>query len=76
MNIEGKENQIKKIELLVAKMMLLINRRGHVSKEDLENLADDEGADFNIEDIEDKDSIILYSHRGPIVARTKGQKNI
>ena len=74
MSIEGKENQIKKIELLSAKMMLLINRKGHVSKEDLEDLAEDDDVDFNIDDIEDKDSIILYSHKGPIIARTKGQK--
>jgi phosphate starvation-inducible PhoH-like protein len=73
MNLDGKKDEIQHIELVVQNMLTIINKKGTLSVEDINNLITHD--DLNNNTIsEDQDLIILHSHRGPIFARTKGQK--
>ena len=73
MNLDGKKDEIQHIELVVQNMLTIINKKGSLSVEDINDLITHD--DLNNNTIsEDQDLIILHSHRGPIFARTKGQK--
>ena len=73
MNIEGKKNEISHIELVVRNMLTLINKQGTLSSEDVSDLLSfDSLKEEKILSIENP--VILHSHKGPIFAKTKGQK--
>ena len=73
MNLDGKKDEIQHIELVVQNMLTIINKKGSLSVEDVNDLITHN--DLNNNTIsEEQDLIILHSHSGPIFARTKGQK--
>ena len=73
MNLDGKKDEIQHIELVVQNMLTIINKKGSLSVEDVNDLIIHD--DLNNNNIsEEQDLIILHSHNGPIFARTKGQK--
>jgi len=73
MNLDGKKDEIQHIELVVQNMLTIINKKGSLSVEDVNDLITHD--DLNNNTIsEEQNLIILHSHGGPIFARTKGQK--
>jgi len=73
MNLDGKKDEIMHIELVVQNMMTIINQKGSLSIEDVNDLImHDDLSNNKISD--DQDLVVLHSHSGPIFARTKGQK--
>ena len=73
MNLDGKKDEIKHIELVVQNMLTIINKKGSLSIEDVSDLIMHNDLSNNkIPD--EQELIVLHSHSGPIFARTKGQK--
>ena len=73
MNIDGKKDEIMHIELVVQNMLTIINKKGSLSIEDVNDLiTHDDLSNNKITD--EQNLIVLHSHSGPIFARTKGQK--
>ena len=74
MNIDGTKDEISHIQLVVRNMLTLINKQGSLSVTDVDDL-------LSFDSLEDKeiissgdDPIVLHSHKGPIFAKTRGQK--
>ncbi len=75
MLLDGEKHEIKLIELLVRDILVTINRKGFVEPGDLTNFILDAKNGKKEDFKEDKeDPVILYTHKGTIFARTKGQK--
>ena len=73
MNVDGDKSEINHIELVVRNMLILINKQGSLSSEDVSDLLSfKELRDDKVLSIENP--IVLHSHKGPIFAKTKGQK--
>ena len=73
MNLDGKKDEINHIKLVVQNMLTIINKKGSLSLEDVNNLLVHD--DLNNNDISNhQDVIVLHSHSGPIFARTEGQR--
>ena len=75
MHLEGSKEDIKLIELTIGGMMSIINNKGFIETEDIQNylLSIKEGSHTNL-DSNGSDPVILYTHKGSVNARTKGQK--
>ena len=73
MNIEGVKTEIDDIEMVVRNMLILINKQGTLSTDDVnELLSSKKITDDKVLSIENP--IVLHSHKGPIFAKTKGQR--
>ena len=74
LNLSGKKKDLDSIEKIVQEMILIGLRKEHVSKNDVNTLISfsDSNDDFDIQN--EKELIILNSHKAPIVAKTNGQK--
>jgi len=73
MNIDGNKSEINDIELVVRNMLTLINQQGSLSSDDVNDLlSSKELNDAKVLSIDNP--VVLHSHKGPIFARTKGQK--
>jgi len=73
MNLDGDKSEINQIESIVQNMLTIINKKGSLSVDDVNNLLlHDNLNEDNISD--EKDLIVLHSHGGPIFARTEGQR--
>mgnify|MGYP001173203618 CR=1 FL=1 len=73
MNIDGTKDEINDIEMVVSNMLILINKQGTLSTEDVRDLLSFDGIkDEKILSIDNP--IVLHSHKGPIFAKTKGQR--
>ncbi len=72
--IEGKQEAVRQVEEVLTEMILAINRNGSLSADDVETLTRivQEGDPPPVH--ADK-QVILYSHRGEVVPRTKGQRS-
>ena len=73
MNVDGKKDEIKDIEIVVRNMLTLINKQGALNIDDIHDLLSSQHID------EDKilsmeNPVVLHSHKGPIFAKTKGQR--
>ena len=73
-NIDGTKDEINHIQLVVRNMLTLINKQGILSTTDVDDL-------LSFDSLEDKeiiasgdDPIVLHSYKGPIFAKTRGQK--
>ena len=73
MNLDGKKEEIIDIELVVQNMLTIINQKGSISIDDIRDLISNDDL-LNNDLSDEKDTIVLHSHGGPIFARTKGQK--
>jgi len=75
-NLNGKKNDIELISKVIQDITSLGLKKEFVSKKDVEtiiNLIKSENRLLNQDELID-DVIILNSHKGPIIAKTKGQK--
>jgi len=73
MNIDGTKDEINDIEMVVSNMLILINKQGTLSADDVRDLLSFDGIkDEKILSIDNP--IVLHSHKGPIFAKTKGQR--
>jgi len=73
MNLEGDKEEINHIELIVHNMMTIINKKGSLSIEDVNDLVLHNDLTNN-KISNEKEIVVLHSHGGPIFAKTKGQK--
>ena len=73
MNIEGEKDEIDDIQMVVRNMLTLINKQGTLNANDVSDLLSFKEIKgekvFSIEN-----PIVLHSHKGPIFAKTKGQR--
>ena len=74
MQLMGKEEDIKLIELVVDEMMLSINNKGYVEPEEIESFLNSTSLGNDKSNNSDVDyPIVLYTHKGSVKARTDGQ---
>ena len=73
--IDGDKNEVKKLEQLVHAMINTILRKNHISITDIQLLLNSSnGSSVNAYDQVDSKNIVLYTHKDPVYAKTKGQK--
>jgi len=73
--IDGAKKEIDIINLLINDIIITINKKGFVDKDDVELLINLAKSGESSNDITNNDSpIILHTHRGTICAKTKGQR--
>ena len=73
MNVDGSKDEVSHIELVVRNMLTLINKQGNLTIDDVSDLLSFNNLN-NKEISIDDNPIVLHSHKGPIFAKTKGQK--
>ncbi|MBC50114.1 MAG: phosphate starvation-inducible protein PhoH [Pelagibacteraceae bacterium] len=73
MNVDGSKDEVSHIELVVRNMLTLINKQGSLTIDDVSDLLSFNNLN-NKEISIDNDPIVLHSHKGPVFAKTKGQK--
>ena len=72
MHIDGSKEEINYIQLIVRNMLTIINNKGNISTDDVDDLISHNG--IKAEDVPEQNPVVLHSHKGPIYAKTKGQK--
>ena len=73
--VEGTKKEIEILNILINDIIITINKKGFVDKQDVDSLINlaKSGAPSN--EITDNDlAIVLHTHKGAITAKTKGQK--
>ena len=77
MQLDGNRDDIKLIESVVNEMMLTINNKGFIEPEDIRTYLASltKGEPVSIKGNGDE-PVVLYTHKGSVLARTGGQKNI
>jgi phosphate starvation-inducible PhoH-like protein len=75
MYIEAEKEELERIESVITEMMVTVNSKGFVDKNDVKSLLNFSHTSNNIifkngEDL----PVILYTHKGAVVARTNGQQ--
>ena len=75
-HVDGSKEDIDKIQILVSDMIFTLSRKKYITLDDINILAKSKnGSNKNlINDIENHENIILNTHKGPIYAKTSGQK--
>ena len=72
---EGSKKELEIINLLVNDIVITINNKGFVDKEDVQLLINLAKAGESTGEVVDSESpIVLHTHKGTICAKTKGQK--
>jgi len=75
MQLDGSKKDIVLIESVVTEMMQTINHKGYVSPEEVKLFLDaiiNEKSISKFDEIDDP--VVLYTHKGSVLARTSGQK--
>ena len=75
-HLDGKKDEIRLIESIVNEMMLAINQKGYVEPSEIHHyfFSAKNGELVPLQDNGDK-TIVLYTHKGAVQARTTGQTN-
>jgi len=75
-HLEGKKDEIRLIESIVNEMMLAINNKGYIEPSEINHYLSSvsNGGSIPLSDNGDK-TVVLYTHKGVVQARTSGQKN-
>ena len=75
-HVDGSKEDIDKIQILISDMIFTLSRKKYITLDDINILAKSKnGSNKNlINDIENHENIILNTHKGPIYAKTSGQK--
>ena len=75
-HVDGLKEDIDKIQVLISDMIFTLSRKKYITLDDINILAKSKnGSSKNlINDIENHENIILHTHKGPIYAKTSGQK--
>jgi phosphate starvation-inducible protein PhoH and related proteins len=74
MIIDGNESDIDLIELVIKDMIITINQKGFVDKDDVKTLLNLSENETTRVTNNDKNHIVLYTHKGAVYARTPGQQ--
>ena len=75
MHLDGDKEDVKLIEMIVKEMMFTINNKGFVLPEDIrEYLASLKNGEPSTMNGNGEESVVLYTHKGSVNARTNGQK--
>ena len=72
--LDGKKNEIEKIELLINDIIYTISNKGYVDTSDLQTLINANINNNSVLNIQSSDDVILHTHSGMISAQTSGQK--
>ena len=72
--LDGNKDEIKAIEKLVHNMVSVISRKECISVSDIEILLNSQSSQNGVVHNDVGNSIILYTHKEPVYAKTKGQK--
>ncbi len=73
--VDGAKKEVEIINLLINDMIITINNKGFVEKDDVELLINLSKSGESTSEFIDGDSpIILHTHKGTICAKTRGQK--
>tara|TARA_B100000029_G_scaffold513617_1_gene613746 strand:- start:690 stop:1634 length:945 start_codon:yes stop_codon:yes gene_type:complete len=75
-HLNGSKNEIAKVESLINDMVYTINLKGYINEDDIETLLF--SSENKSHEIDSKnglaDQVILYTHKGAVIAQTSGQK--
>ena len=75
MHLNGKKDELLLIESIVKEMMMAINKEGFIEPSQIHGLLDFSNNETKLDSISEEDStVILFTHKGSINARTMGQK--
>ena len=75
MHLDGDKEDVKLIEMIVKEMMFTINNKGFVLPEDIRGyLASLRNGEPSTMNGNGEESVVLYTHKGSVNARTNGQK--
>ena len=73
--VDGLKDEIKKIEILIQDIIFTLNKKDFITTDDINILIHSNGhiknSDFGTSE---SDDVILYTHKGSVYAKTKGQK--
>ena len=73
--VDGDKNEVQKLEQLVHAMINTILRKNHISITDIQLLlSSSNGSSNNTYNQLDSKNVVLYTHKDPVYAKTKGQK--
>ena len=75
-HLNGSKNEIAKVESLINDMVYTINLKGYINEDDIETLLFSSENKSHETDSKNglADQVILYTHKGAVVAQTSGQK--
>ena len=75
MYLEGDKNEVNRIESVVTEMIITVNQKGFVDEDDIKSLFNFSASESTkVHRNGENFPIILYTHKGAVVARTNGQK--
>ena len=75
-HLDGKKDEIRLIESVVNEMMLTINQKGYIETSEIHSyLSSVSNGEFVSVNDNDDETVVLYTHKGAVQARTSGQKN-
>ena len=75
MHLDGKKNELLLIESIVKEMMVTINKEGFIELNQIHDFLDFPNNEIRLNSISDEDdTVILFTHKGAVQARTVGQK--
>ena len=73
--VDGLKDEIEKIEILIQDIIFTLNKKDFITTDDINILIHSNGhikkSDFGTSE---SDNVILYTHKGSVYAKTKGQK--
>ena len=72
--LEGEEEAVRQVERVLQDMIITINRKGSLSRDDIETLAR-LSPDGNGDQVHEKKDVILYTPRGMVTPQSEGQRN-
>jgi phosphate starvation-inducible PhoH-like protein len=74
--VEGKKTEVEKLEKLVHNIVSAIARKDNISTNDIQILINSQLENHSGSTIEDilNEQVVLYTHKEPVYAKTKGQK--
>jgi len=73
--VDGTKKEIDILNILINDIIITINKKGFIDKDDVDSLINLAKSGQPSDDITDNDSaIVLHTHKGTISAKTKGQK--
>ena len=74
--VDGTKKEIDILNILINDIIITINKKGFVDKDDIESLINLAKSGEPFDNITDSDTIIvLHTHKGTICAKTNGQKS-
>ena len=73
-HLDGNESELSRVEKLISDMISTINFKGYIENDDLDTLFFSSSDLHKNQDKNSMEEIILYTHKGAVVAQTAGQK--